>query len=469
MVRIQDLLKRIDEEGTRWIDLHFVDLPGFLQEVSVPSHELTMKSFTDGIENLDCASIKGFEKTESELLLVPDPDTYTPLPWVDRTSRILCNIKNASLNAQDPRDPRYMAQRAEDFVTNSGYSKAQFGSSIDFFVFDSIVANAMTPYRGQGYTIDSREAAWNSFGQNVPVGFGKGSYTSPPQDTMYAIRVQISELLEDVFGMTVEGHHHGVATGGHENITLKESRLKKAADDVISFRFGVRNTASANGVIATFLPKPIFDDSGSGMTMCQTLWKDDVNVFYGVSDKYAALSQTARYYVGGLLEHAAALCAFTNPTTNSYKRLLPGTDPLFYIAWSRRNPQTAIQIPNASEKDEKVKRIACAVPDSSANPYYSFAGMVAAGIDGIKNKIEPGDPVDEDIRKLDQKKRNALKIKELPSTLEEAIEALEADNAFLKKVFPQEFLDAYIALKKDECIQNAIRPTAYEFQAYMGI
>lgn len=469
MVRIQDLLKRIDEEGARWIDLQFVDLAGFIQEVSVPTHELAMKSFTDGIERINSASVKGFEKAGGELVLMPDPDTYTPLPWVDRTTRMFCNIKNAALGVQEPRDPRYIAQRAEDFVTNSGYSKVQFGLSIDFFLLESIVTNTTTPYRGEGYTVDSREAAWNSLGQNVPINFGKGSYAAPPQDVMYAIRTQISEFMEDVFGMSIEGHRHGAATGGHENITLKESKLKKAADDVISFRFGVRSTASANGMIATFLPKPMFSDAGNGMIMNQTLWKDDINAFYGVTDKYAALSQAGRYYVGGLLEHAPALCAFTNPTTNSYKRLLPGEDPLFYIAWSKSNPQTAVQIPNASEKDEKAKGIAYAVPDSAANPYFAFAALVAAGIDGIKNKSEPGDPVDEDISKLDYRKRSALKIRELPASLEKAIEALEADNAFLKKVFTQESLDAYIELKKEEAHQNAIRPTAYEVQEYMGI
>lgn len=469
MVRIQDLLKRIDEEGTRWIDLQFIDLLGFMQRISVPAHELSMKGFTEGLGKLDSASVKGFEKAGSELLLIPDAETYIPLPWVDRTSRVLCNVKNASSGAQDPRDPRYIAQRAEDFVTNAGYSKALFGPSMDFFVFDSVVMNAMMPYRGQGYTIDSREAAWNSFGQNVPIGFAKGNYTSSPQDMMYAIRVQISELLEDVFGMTVEGHHHGGATGGQENITIKATKLKRAADNVISFRFGVRNTASANGVIATFLPKPIFDDCGSGMTTHQSLWKSDVNIFYGVSDKYASLSQMARYYIGGLLEHAPALCALTNPTTNSYKRLFPGADPLLYIAWSRKNPQTAVQLPHSPQKDEKAKRLAYAVPDSSANPYLSFAGMVAAGIDGVKKKMDPGDPVDEDIRRLDRKRRKAFKIRELPSSLDEAIDAMEADSAFLKRIFPAEFLDAYTDLKRKESIQNAIRPTPYEFQTYLGI
>ncbi|VVB66569.1 Glutamine synthetase [Candidatus Gugararchaeum adminiculabundum] len=469
MARTTDILKRMKDDDIQWVDLQFVDGHGALQHITVHAREIDADSFTEGVGKLDGSSIRGFKMIyESDMRLVPDADTYNLIPWEERTARFICDIKEGGAGETFDRDARFVAQKAEDAIKSAGYTSAHIGPELEFFIFDSVTADMSLPARGMGFAIDSREAAWNSYGQNYPINYKQGYYPAPPQDTLQPLRAQICNVLENNFAIQVEAHHHEVATAGQCEINIRHDTLKTMADKVVTYKYVVKNICSANGVIATFMPKPIFGDNGSGMHTHISIWKNDKNVFFDASDKYAEISQVCRYFMGGLVEHGPALGAFTNPTTNSYKRLVPGYEAPAYLVWSKSNRSAAIRIPRYFSASEKATRIEYRSPDPSCNPYLSFSALIAAGLDGIKKKSDPGKPVDEDIFELSRQKRKELGIKELCGSLEESIEALASDNNFLKGMFGSGLLDSYMELKLEEHKQESTRPSPWEFYTYLN-
>lgn len=457
-----------------------MDIPGYIQHITIPAYSLKEEDFKDGIGKLDGSSIKGFKAIfESDMRMVPDPTTCAILPWTDntphKTIRIIVDLYDSYGGPRFSRDPRHIAQKAEEAVKKAGYDISYWGPELEFFVFDSfkITPNfeaARDAWSGVGYEIESREAIWsNTSGINHPIRFKEGYYPAPPQDTLQDYRNEVSGLLYDYFDIICDAHHHEVATAGQCEIDMKYDSLKKMADNVLTYKHVVKNVAYLRKMVATFMPKPIFGDNASGMHTHQSLWKNGKNIFFDPSDEYAEISQTCRYYIGGLMEHTRALCAITSPTTNSYKRLVPGYEAPVYIAWSKRNRSANVRVPVYEKGKEAPKRVEFRPPDTSCNIYYAFAAMVAAGLDGIKKKTDPGDPIDENIYHLSPEKRRELGVKECPGSLMEALAELESDRDFLKPIFPGDALDTWIELKTEEYKQNSIRPTPFEFYQYFDI
>ncbi len=459
-----DLLARIKADGARWIDLQFVDFTGGLQHITVPAHTIGPSEIQVGVGKLDGSSIKGFKAIyESDMVLMPIASTYARIPWEPATARVFCDIYEAGGKERFTRDSRFIAQKAERELASHGFDVSYWGPEAEFFVFDSVTVDTLTPYKGQGYSINSREAAWNYEGNNIPIRFKEGYYPVPPMDALHEFRRNACNVLEDSFGVRVDAHHHEVATAGQVEIDMHYDELVRMADMLITYKYVMRNVAAQAGKVVTFMPKPLFGDNGSGMHVHQSLWDAGKNKFYDPSDSYAEVSQTCRYYIGGILKHGRALSAILSPTTNSYKRLVPGYEAPIYLAWSKRNRSAAVRIP-AYHGGEHAKRIEYRSPDPAANPYLAFAAMAMAGLDGIKHKLEPGEPVDTNIWHLSPAKRKELGVGELPGSLEEALAALEADNAFLHPVFTPDAITAFTEIKREEAKQNSIRPTPYEFQ-----
>src|SRR5438876_5264679 len=324
------------------------------------------------------------------------------------------------------------------------------------------------PWSGAGYKIVSREAPWqDTNGNNFPIRFKEGYYPAPPVDSHQDYRNEACRVLIESFGMTLDPHHHEVATAGQCEIDMRYDELVPMADNVATYRYVMKMVAHKMGMMATFMPKPIFGDNASGMHVHQSLWTNGKNMMYDPNDEYAEISQTCRYYIGGLMDHARSLCAFTNPTTNSYRRLVPGYEAPVFIAWSKRNRSANIRIPMYYQGIEAAKRIEYRTPDPACNPYLSFAAMLCAGLDGVKRKIDPVNPVDEDLYHLSASKRKEYGVRELPGSLKESIEHLQTDYMFLKTVFPQDLLEKYEELKLDEHLQTSLRPSPYEFYRYM--
>ncbi|MDW8044186.1 MAG: type I glutamate--ammonia ligase [Nitrososphaerota archaeon] len=469
---VMDIIKR---EGVRFIDLQFTDLIGRFHHVTVPSSTFKIEVFRSGIPKLDGSAVKGFtEIYESDMVLLPDPTTFALIPWSSenlKVARFICDVYWGSDRGRFSRDPRLIAQRAEQAILELGYDYSYWGPEIEFFVFDRVTWDTLSPYRGQTYAIESKEGAWSSGGANYLTRFREGYYSTPPQDTLMDFRNECTRLMEEYFGMAVEAHHHEVATAGQCEINLCFDNLVNMADNVMSFKYVVKNVAHSIGKVATFMPKPIYGDNASGMHTHVSLWKGNENVFYDPNDEYAELSQTARYFGGGLMEHSRALAAIVAPTTNSYKRLVPGYEAPVYIAWSIGNRSASIRIPiyRKGERFVDEKRIEYRPPDPSTNPYLCFSAIVAAGIDGIKKKIDMGGPIDEDIYKLTPERRKQLGIKELPGSLREAIECLECDHEFLRPIFSKDAIETYIELKKKEAMEVDMRPHPHEFYLYFDI
>jgi glutamine synthetase len=492
----KEVLNSIDKEKVRWVDLQFTDLLGSLQHISVPTQSVDEDSFKHGIGKLDGSSIKGFKEIhESDMVLFPDPSTYAILPWGGglngqdfsngngngrgherrKIARLIVDVHEGGSHERFTRDSRHIAQKAAEYAATMGYDTTYWGPEIEFFVFDAVKmlpsADAVrNPWAGCGYEIVSGEAPWgdgHANGSNPPIRFKEGYYPAPPQDTLHDFRTEACNILQDDFGITLDAHHHEVATAGQCEIDMRYNTLVPSADNSITYKFVMKMVAHKMGKLATFMPKPIFGDNASGMHVHQSLWSKGKNKMYDPNDKYAEISQTCRYYIGGLMEHARALCAITNPTTNSYRRLVPGYEAPVFIAWSRRNRSANIRIPRYFKGIEAASRLEYRTPDPSANVYLSFAAMLSAGLDGIKKKMDPGAPVDEDIYKLTHAKRKELGIKELPGSLRESLEALENDRAFLKPVFGDDVLEKYVELKMDEHLQTSLRPSPYEFYRYL--
>ncbi|MEM2211492.1 MAG: type I glutamate--ammonia ligase [Nitrososphaerales archaeon] len=471
----QEVIDIIKRENIKFIDLQFTDLLGRFHHVTIPSSTIDIETFKSGMPKLDGSAVKGFtEIYESDMVLIPDPTTFAIIPWSSeslKVARFICNVYWGSDRGRFSRDPRFIAQKAEQMIYELGYDNSYWGPEIEFFVFDRVAWDTLSSYRGQSYTIESKEGAWSGEGINYSTRFKEGYYSTPPQDTLMDYRNECVRLLEEYFCIAVEAHHHEVATAGQCEINIRYDDLVSTGDSVMTFKYVVKNVAHSIGKVATFMPKPLYGDNASGMHIHISLWRGKENVFYDSNDEYAELSQIARYFGGGLMDHSRALAAIVAPTTNSYRRLVPGYEAPVYIAWSIGNRSASIRIPiyRKGDKFMNEKRIEYRPPDPSTNPYLCFSAIVAAGIDGIKKKIDMGEPIDEDIYKLTPERRRQLGIKELPGSLREAIECLESDHEFLKPIFSDDVIEAYISLKKKEVMEVDTRPHPHEFYLYFDI
>jgi len=470
-MEVVDLLRR---EGVRFIDLHFTDLPGRLQHTTINSRDLTVEAFEEGLPKLDGSSIRGFvEIHESDMVLKPDPSTLAVIPWMPpqvKTARLICDVYLSYAEGRFTRDPRAVAQRAEEVLRREGYSLSYWGPEPEFFVFDKVCWDVLTPFKGQSYSIESREAAWSSqLGVGYPLRFKEGYFPAPPHDTLMEFRSECVLALENHFHVPCSVHHHEVATAGQCEINIVHDTLTNAADSVMTLKYVIKNIARRHGMTATFMPKPIFGDNASGMHVHVSLWRNGKNLFYDPDDAYAELSQLGRYFVGGLIEHGQSLAAIVAPTTNSYKRLTPGHEAPVYLVWSRRNRSASIRIPVYHKGAAAAKRIEYRPPDPSCNPYLCFAAILAAGLDGVRKKIDPGDPLDEDVYKLTPERRRQLGLKELPGSLKEAVEHLQSDHEYLEPIFSRDVIDKIVENGLKDYVEVVMRPHPYEFHLYFDI
>jgi glutamine synthetase len=466
----KEVLEFAKKNDAKQVDLRFTDLPGLTHHVSYPIEELTLESFEEGF-GFDGSSIRGWAVIhESDMLLVPDPATAFMDPFAETPTLVMISDVIDPITRQHyERDPRWIAKKAEMYLRNSGVADtAYFGAEAEFFIFDNIRFD-QNEHSGF-YFIDAEEGRWNSGRETNNLGYRprykEGYFPVPPTDHYQDLRSEMVQTMQRC-GMKIECHHHEVATGGQAEIDQRYDTLVRAADNMMLYKYIVRNVANQYGKTVTFMPKPIFGDNGSGMHTHQSLWKDGQPLFSG--DCYAGLSQLALWYIGGLLKHARALSAIIAPTTNSYKRLVPGYEAPVNLAYSRRNRSAAVRIPMYSASP-KAKRIEFRPPDPSCNPYLAFAAMTMAGLDGILNKIDPGEPLDKDIYDLSPEEMK--NVPSMPASLEEALDCLEDDHGFLLKgdVFTEELLETYINYKrKNEADAVRLRPHPYEFALYYDI
>jgi len=466
-----EVLDMAKENGTKVVDLRFMDFPGLWQHFSVPISELEESSFEDGF-GFDGSSIRGWQPIHaSDMLVVPDAETAKMDPFYNAPTLVLiCNIVDPVTREPYSRDPRNIAQKADAYLKSTGIGDvAYIGPEPEFFIFDDIRFES-TRF-GAFYEIDSVEGAWNTGRDEGPnLGYKprhkEGYFPVPPMDKFQDLRSEMVLTLEDLC-IEVEAQHHEVATAGQSEIDMRFKPLLQMADQLMWFKYVLKNVAYRNNHTVTFMPKPIFEDNGTGMHTHISIWKGDQPVFAG--DKYAGVSQEALYAIGGILKHCKALCAFTNPTTNSYKRLVPGFEAPVNLAYSSRNRSAAIRIPMYSTSP-KAKRIEFRTPDPSCNGYLAFSAMLMAVMDGIQNKIDPGDPLDKNIYNLPPEE--LAEIPSAPGSLDEALEALQADQDFLKKgdVFTQDAIDMWIDYKiENEVNDIKLRPHPHEFFLYYDI
>ena len=441
----------------KWIRLQFCNPFGLLHQLSIPAEGITEDSLIHGFP-LDGSSIVGFSNIEaSDLILIPEPSTFAILPdFFDVDGEELCNYNSTAARmfasvhggfGKGPivQDSRRVAQKADEFAKKAGFDKTYWAAELEFFIFDKIKTGKDVD------TIISKEASWISDNPDK-IDFKRGYYRDSPFDTLINFRDEVCDILHENFGINMFAHHHEVATAGQCEIVLKHSELVRMADSFVTGVKTIRSVASRRKKIASFDPKPIPKDNGSAVHINQSLWKTinkkTSNVFYDESDKYAELSQTARYYIGGVLEHAKALCAITNPTEQSYKRLVPGYEAPTNIAWGKMNRTVSVRIPAHHKKRPENKRIEYRPPDPTSNIYLVESALLLAGLDGIKKKIQPPDPVDLNTYKLSDRQLKKYSIKKLPTSLKESINAFESDNDFLKSVFERDFLEMYVANMK---------------------
>jgi glutamine synthetase len=466
----ENTLNLIKENEVTWVDLRFTDTKGKEQHVTIPASYVDEEFFENG-QMFDGSSISGWKGiNESDMILMPDDETCYMDPFTEDATLVLrCDIIEPSTMQGYERDPRSVAKRAEAYLQSTGLGDtAFFGPEPEFFIFDDVRWGQTM--QGSFYKINSDEGAWatetvtegGNLGHRPRV---KGGYFPvPPVDSLHDIRAAMCNTLMAV-GQDVEVHHHEVANAGQNEIGVKFNTLVKKADEVQILKYVVHNVAAAYGKTATFMPKPVVGDNGSGMHVHQSFWKDGENMFAG--DGYAGLSETALFYIGGIIKHAKALNAFTNPSTNSYKRLIPGFEAPVMLAYSARNRSASIRIPYVASP--KGKRIEARFPDPTANPYLAFAAMLMAGLDGVKNKIHPGDAADKDL--YDLPAEEAAAIPQVAGSLREALESLEADKEFLTQggVFTEDMIEAYIELKMEEVyrVEHTTHPA--EFDMYYSV
>ena len=467
-----DVIQMAKDNNVQMVDLKFTDLPGTLQHLSVPTVELTEELFAEGT-GFDGSSIRGFQTIdESDMLLVPDPATAAIDPVYDvPTLSLICDVRDPGTGSGYSRDPRAIAHKAEAYLVSSGAGDVSYwGPEPEFFIFDS-ARFAQTSHSGY-YFVDSDEGIWNSgeefrldgeLGQGYRPRHKEGYFPAPPMDSLTDLRSEAVLKMQD-FGMHVEKHHHEVATAGQGEIDIRFDTLTTTADNVILIKYIVKNVAREHGKVATFMPKPLFEDNGTGMHTHQSIWRGGENLFYG--DGYAGTSEMMRHYIGGLLKHAPALLAFCAPTTNSYRRLVPGYEAPVNLAYSARNRSACCRIPMYFTSPA-AKRIEFRPPDTSCNPYLAFAAMLMAGLDGVENRIDPGDPLDVDL--YDLPPEQAGQVAQVPGSLEEVLSALEADNDFLTKggVFTSDLIETWIDYKREREVDGMrLRPHPYEFFLY---
>ncbi|WP_028987836.1 type I glutamate--ammonia ligase [Thermicanus aegyptius] len=465
---VDELLKLIQEKGIRFVDFRIVDLLGRQHHVTVPAEQVGEETFVRGVA-FDGSSITGYKGIEeSDMVMMPDPDSAFVDPFIQvPTVSILCDIYNPD-GTPYSRDPRVIAKRAEAYLKETGLAtEAFFGPEAEFFVFDDV--RFESNQRGSYYFIDSEEAFWNTgaTGGNLgyKIGYKKGYFPVSPSDTQTDLRNEMVMLLE-ACGVPVERHHHEVATAGQGEINFRFNTLTKTADNLLLYKYIVRNVAKKYGKTATFMPKPIVGDNGNGMHTHQSLFAGDTPVFYEKGN-YANLSDTAFYYIGGLLTHAHSVIAFTNPSTNSYKRLVPGFEAPVNLVFSKANRSAAVRVPIAAVSP-KATRIEFRTPDASSNPYLAFAAMLMAGLDGIKKKIDARQegfgPVDKNIYELSPVEKN--EIKSVPGSLSEALDALRQSHEFLLEggVFNKDVIDTWLELKEAEAklVATTTHPKEYE-------
>lgn len=458
----EDVFEYMTSNNMRWIDLQFFDVEGKIHRTTVNAREFNADSFSKGVYCGDLKEVFGWPE-EGELVLVPDPNTFGRVPWEPSTLRMICNLVVSPKGERYLKDPRYVPERAAINAHAMGFTNMTNSTEVEFYVLDNVTVDKMTPQRGPNALIESREAPWSP---SPMWNTRNGAYFAQPTDTLYAARNQMSEVIEDHFRYVVTKHYHGRSTSGQQSVSMAALSLADSADAIQTAKFVAKNLAFIANSMASFMPLPIMDERGNQLLSSFTLWKRDENAFYDSTDKYAQLSQTARYFIGGLLEHAPALMVFTNPNTNSYKRL--SVDPR-YGAWGTRNSSAIVRVGNEIKNDRRGKRIIFTLADSSANPYIAFGAAAAAGLDGIKNKISPPEPVDSDLSSMDEDELKKAKVNySLPSTVLEAIAALETDNKFLKGVISSELLESYLEDKIEEHKDQSSRPTAYEFAKYFN-
>ena len=476
---VEQVLKRIQDENITFLNFWFVDIFGELHRLGMPSYAVDESSFKNGLEKLDASSIVGFKTVNnSDMILKPDPDSFRILPSdYDQGNRknaiLFCDLYegNTTQEIRYNRDSRGIAHKANKKLGEFGLTHTNWGPEIEFFVFDAINIYpspyaATHSYGGSGYSIESKESPWTKGNISTAIDLKEGYYPSQPKDTLYGFRKDVSDDLYKYFGIKTEAEHHEVATSGQCEINLMYDEMINMADNVITIKNLVRVKAKKRNKVATFMSKPIFGDNASAMHAHQSLWNKETNVMYDPDDNIAQMSQIGRYYIGGILEHASALCAITNPTTNSYKRLVPGFEAPVNMCWGMGNRSAAIRVPMYYRNQEKSKRIEYRVPDPTANIYLLEAALLLAGLDGIQKKIDPGDPVEENVYKLSPEKKRQYKIGSLPVSLKGALDSLQSDRAFLEHIFTPDFLDKYIELKFQEYRNFAQTPTAWEVSMY---
>lgn len=467
-----DVERLAKDAAVAMVDLKFTDLPGMWQHFSIPVEDLNEDLFGEGI-GFDGSSIRGFQSIhESDMLLIADPETASVDPVLEvPTLSLICNVVDPITRKSYSRDPRYIAQKAEKYLKSAGIAETSYwGPEAEFYIFDDVRydQNAQSGY----YYIDSEEGVWNT-GSNGSRNLGykvrhkEGYFPVPPSDTLQDIRSEIVLKMKKV-GVEAEVHHHEVGTAGQNEIDIRYNTLAKMADNIMYYKYIVKNVARKHGKVATFMPKPMFGDNGSGMHTHQSLWKNGTNLFWDEKG-YGGISQTAKYYIGGLLHHAPALLALCAPTTNSYRRLVPGYEAPVNLVYSQRNRSAAVRIPVYS-KSAKTKRIEFRCPDPSSNPYLCFAAQLMAGLHGIQQKIDPGQAIDSDLYELEPEE--AAKVKSTPGSLREVLDTLEKDHEFLLAgdVFTPDVIETWIKYKRErELAPVNLRPVPYEFFLYFDL
>jgi glutamine synthetase len=464
----KDVIQLSKNHDCKFVDFKFIDLPGTWQHTTIPASRLDEDMFEEGI-GFDGSSIRGWQPINaSDMAMIPEAATAKIDPFhATKTLSLVCRITDPITGQPYGRDPRYIARKAENHLKATGIADtAYFGPEAEFFVFDSVRYDNAP--RGASYEIDSEEAAWNSGKEGTNLGYKlrhkEGYFPVPPNDTLHDLRAAMMSTLIDS-GIAVEVGHHEVATAGQCEIGMKFSQLTPMADNLMWYKYVIKNVARKHGKTATFMPKPLYGDNGSGMHCHQSLWKDEKPLFAG--DGYAGLSDIGLWYIGGILKHAKSLAAFTNPTTNSYRRLVPGYEAPVNLAYSSRNRSASIRIPVVPGNSAKARRIEVRFPDATCNPYLAFSAMLMAGLDGIQNRIDPGDPLDKDIYALSPEELKD--VPHVPGTLEEALNALEHDHEYLLKgdVFTRDLIQTWIEYKREREVGPVrLRPVPYEFFLY---
>jgi glutamine synthetase len=467
----KEVLALIREREVKAVDLRFMDFPGTWKHFTIPADRLEENMFEDGL-GFDGSSVHGWKAiNESDMLVLPVADTafIDPFPR-ETTLTLICNIQDPLTKEDFTRDPRNVARKAVNYMKSSGIADgALFGPELEFYLFDDVRFDQTA--NSSYYHVDSAEGAWNSGRDERPnlghkLRYGEGYFPCPPADMTHDLRTEIMLTMQQC-GITVERQHHEVATGGQAEIDLHYDELVRIADNVQKGKYVIKNVARRHGKTATFMPKPLFGENGSGMQVHVSLWRDGRNIFAG--SNYSNLSDAGLYAIGGLLKHAPALCAITNPTTNSYKRLVASAESPANLAYSPRNRSAAIRIPVYSPRPQS-KRVEYRCPDSSCNPYLAFAAMLMAILDGVKNKIHPGEPLDKDIYDLDPEELRD--VPKAPASLEEALGHLKRDHEFLLhgEVFTEDVIDTWIWYKREREVEALrTRPHPYEFVMYYDV